>query len=199
MAASSASPVVSPAVACTPVTPRKNMSACTACAASTAAAPLATAECLKMRPPMRSISTCGWSSRAAATVGLCVTTVARRSCGRALATASAVVPAVEDDHAAGGHHARRLPGHPLLALGVHLLARGVVAERRAHRQGAAVDPLAQAGGGEVAQVTPDAVLRDAQLDRHVARDQPAVPGQAREQQLATLGCQHDVLRLHVST
>ncbi len=92
IAASSASPVVSPASGWTPVTPRKNRSALTACAASTAAAPQVTAECLKSIPPSTKTSTVGCSTSAAATVGLCVTTVARNPGGSACAIASVVVP-----------------------------------------------------------------------------------------------------------
>ena len=92
MAASSGSPVVSPASWCTPVTPTRNRSAVTSPAASTAAAPQVTAECLSSRPPSTKTSTVGCSTSAAATVGLWVTTVADRSRGRAAVTARAVVP-----------------------------------------------------------------------------------------------------------
>ncbi|CAM5260521.1 hypothetical protein SGRI78S_02347 [Streptomyces griseus subsp. griseus] len=62
------------------------------CAASTAAAPQVTAECLKTRPPRRNRSARGWSIRAVAIVGLWVITVQARFFGSARATARAVVP-----------------------------------------------------------------------------------------------------------
>ena len=91
MAASSASPVVSPAVGWMPVTPRKKWSALMRFAASTAAAPHATAECLKSWPPMRKTST-AWSSSAAAIVGLWVMIVPGWVRGSAATRARLVVP-----------------------------------------------------------------------------------------------------------
>jgi hypothetical protein len=70
----------------------KKASAETRWAASMAVAPQATAECLKSLPPRMSTSAAGYSTSAAATVGLWVITVQARLGGRALASASAVVP-----------------------------------------------------------------------------------------------------------
>ena len=91
IAASSASPVVSPASGCTPVTPSRNTSADTPAAASAAAAPRGHDRVLEQPAAEQEDLHGGWSTSATAIVGLWVTTVSSR-CGSARATASAVVP-----------------------------------------------------------------------------------------------------------
>jgi hypothetical protein len=54
-------------------------------------------------------------------------------------------------------------GDAVFAVGGDRLAGRVVGDRGGDRQCAAVDPLAQARGGEFAPVGPDAVLGDAQF------------------------------------
>src|SRR4051794_33174397 len=57
-----------------------------------AAAPTATTECLNNIPPINTTSINGWSTRATAIVGLCVTTVSFKSVGRCLANCAVDVP-----------------------------------------------------------------------------------------------------------
>src|SRR5262249_13372898 len=62
-------------------------------------------------------------------------------------------------------------------------------------QRAAVDPLAQAARGELAQVAADRVLGDPELDREVGGDDPAVAAQALEDPLLALARQRGGGRL----
>ncbi len=91
ISASSLSPVVRPASAGTPVTPRKKRSACTREIASIAA-PTATIECRNSRPLISSSSRAGYGRPVRHQQRAGVTTVARRSSGRWRASCTAVVP-----------------------------------------------------------------------------------------------------------
>jgi hypothetical protein len=73
------------------------------------AAPQAAAEFLNSRPPMMKTSTVGWSTRAAAVVGLWVTIVAARSGHSASTTARAVVPLSRITVIPGVMNSARLP------------------------------------------------------------------------------------------
>src|SRR5215469_1307644 len=91
-AASSASPVLSPAFGCTPVTPMKYKSALSLETASINAAPTLTIEWRNSLPPSMTISIVECAASSTATFGLCVISVALRFGARCRATWMAVVP-----------------------------------------------------------------------------------------------------------
>jgi hypothetical protein len=98
--------------------------------------------------------------------------------------------AVEQDRAArvdqGGGRGR----DALFAVGGDRLPGRVVGDRGGDRQRAAVDPLAQPGGGEFAQVAADAVLGDAEFGGDLFGQHFAVGAQHAQQQVAPLADQH---------
>ncbi len=103
--------------------------------------------------------------------------------------------AVHDDRLARRHERRGVPGDGVLGVGRDRLAGDERGDRRGHREGAAVDPLQQAVGRQLAQVTADRVLRRRQLGGHVGGDEAPVAGQAGEQPGPAFGGEH----VHEST
>ena len=99
-------------------------------------------------------------------------------------------PAVEDDGRTGPDQPGGEGGHPVLAAGRDGGPARVVGDRGGDGQRPAVDPLAEPGRGEVAQVTADAVFGDAHLGRDVLRQHLALGGQAAEQQFPSFADQH---------
>ena len=81
-------------------------------------------------------------------------------------------------------------GHGLLARRRDVPAGGVVDQRRGGRHRPAVDLLAQAGRGELAQIAADAVLRQPELGRQLLGDHLPVRAQPRQQLVPALGGQH---------
>ena len=100
---------------------------------------------------------------------------------------------VQDHHLAGQH--QRGPGaaQGALVFGGQLFARLQIAHSGRGGQGAAVHTLQAALGGQLAQVAPHGVFRDAQLFAEGLGHDLAVLPQAVEQELFALGGQHERL------
>ena len=106
--------------------------------------------------------------------------------------------AVEEHRGPGPDQPDRGDRHPLLALGGHGAAGGVVGHGGGDRQRAAVHPLAQPGGRELAQVPADAVLGDPELGGEVLRDEAPVALEPGEEEVSPLRWQHCVVLLDLA-
>ena len=141
--------------------------------------PHVTIECLKSRPPITRTSIDGCETSSHAIVGLWVITVASRSSGRWRASCWAVVPPSMMTVCPGRTSMAAARAHRRLALGRDVPANGEVGDRRRRRQRSAVNPLQLALGGELAQVTPDRVVRQVELGGELLGDQLTVARAAR--------------------
>ena len=178
IAASSASPVVSPVSWWTPVTPSRNRSAVTVCGRLAGGGSAGDHGVLE-QPAARAGRSRSRGGRPGptATVGLWVTTVARRSRGSAWATIRAVVPPSRMSVLPGRTSPAAAAATRRLLSTADVRPGGVVRDGRRHGQRAAVHPLAEPGGRELAQVAADAVLRQAELGGQVLGDQPPLGAQ----------------------
>ena len=132
----------------------------------------------------------GCSTSATAIVGLCVTTVACRSCGRCRAICSVVVPPSRITT-----WPRRIicaAARPIatFASGCDLLAAREVHDRGRGGQRAAVHALQPSGRGQLAQIAADGVLRQLQLLAHILGDDLALRLQDLEQVILALAGEH---------
>ena len=99
-------------------------------------------------------------------------------------------PAVDDDRLSGSHECRSRLADRHLAFGRDLPAHREVGDRGRRRQCPAVDSLQLALGGELAEVTPDRVVRQVELLGELLGDQLTVAPQHVEDQGPALGGQH---------